>query len=321
MKEPLGRLERVELRKYWLREDTEFTPWLAEEANLELLSEALGLDLGLEDTEVGVGPYRADILAKDTATGHFVLIENQIERTDHSHLGQLLTYAAGLEAVTVVWVASSFTDEHRAALDWLNRVTTEAVSFFGVEVELWRIGESPPAPNFKVVSKPNDWARSVAEAAQHGELTPAQARNRDFWTSFRVQLEAAKSPLALRQPSKDNWQTWGVGRSGFHIWARLAAPAYVGLAVTGDGAAERYAYLRQHQDAIAKEFGDGLEWQTEAKKEWMLKIPCACNPDDRTSWPQLQEWMRVRLERLDKVFRPRVKQVPGFAPSAGAEPA
>src|SRR5258708_3912238 len=138
----LGRLTKVDLREVFATEAGDFTPWLAREENLALLSESIGISLQCEAQEKEVGPFRADILCKDTMTDNWVLIENQIERTDHTHLGQLLTYAAGLQAVTIVWVAQRFTEEHRAALDWLNEHTDEQINFFGLEIELWKIGDS-----------------------------------------------------------------------------------------------------------------------------------------------------------------------------------
>ena len=125
-------------------------PWLAREENLALLGETLGLELELEAVEQGVGPFRADIVCRDTVSNSRVLVENQLQGTDHRHLGQIFTYAAGLDAVTVVWIAARFTDEHRAALDWLNEITDQRVNFFGLEIELWRIGGSPLAPKFNV---------------------------------------------------------------------------------------------------------------------------------------------------------------------------
>ncbi len=170
--EPLGRLKKVDLREVFTSEAGDFTPWLAQEENLKLLGETIGIDLELEAQEKDVGPFRADILCKDTATDNWVLIENQLERTDHTHLGQLLTYAAGLDVVTIVWVADHFSEEHRATLDWLNERTDEKINFFGLEVELWRIGDSPIARKFNVVSQPNDWTRSVQTAAAgSGELS------------------------------------------------------------------------------------------------------------------------------------------------------
>lgn len=122
----LGRLHRVDLRTVWTNEATSFTPWLSQPENLALLGEAIGCELSLEGQEQNVGPFRADLLCKDASSDRWVLIENQIERTDHGHLGQLLTYAAGLQAVTIIWIAARFTDEHRAALDWLNEGLTRA---------------------------------------------------------------------------------------------------------------------------------------------------------------------------------------------------
>src|SRR5687767_12701248 len=184
----LGRLERVDLRQCWSDEARDFTPWLAQEGNMALLGDTIGLELEVEAQEKNVGLFRADILCKDTITGHFVLVENQLERTDHLHLGQLLTYAAGLEAVTIVWVARQFTEEHRAALDWLNGITNTTINFFGLEIELWRIGDSPLAPKFNVVSKPNDWSKTVREstsAASAATPTSTQQLHLEFWTQFR----------------------------------------------------------------------------------------------------------------------------------------
>ena len=181
VKPGLGRLERVELREVWTTEDQDFTPWLAQETNLAVLSETLNMELVAEGIEQGVGPFRADILCRDTMDDSWVLIENQLKRTDHTHLGQLLTYAAGLQTVTIIWVAATFTDEHRAALDWLNEITDERFRFFGLEIELWQIGDSPAAPKFNVVSKPNEWTRSVSKASRHRrftDLTDTQPRYR-----------------------------------------------------------------------------------------------------------------------------------------------
>ena len=183
---PLVRLTRVELRDIWISEAADFTPWLARPENIAVLGEALGIDLELEAQEKAVGPFRADILCKDIGTDHWVLIENQLERTDHSHLGQLLTYASGLEAVTIVWIAARFNEEHRATLDWLNKITDQSFRFFGLEVELWRIGDSPAAPKFNIVSKPNDWSHSVAQAVRaidDAELSETRVMQRAYWAA------------------------------------------------------------------------------------------------------------------------------------------
>ena len=142
----LSRLQQVPIRDVWPTEPQGFTPWLASAENLPLLAEAIGLGLELQSTEASVGDFRADIVCKTIPEGELVLIENQFAQTDHTHLGQILTYAAGLEAVTIVWVAETFREEHRAAIDWLNEKTPDNINFFGLEIELWRIADSPVAP-------------------------------------------------------------------------------------------------------------------------------------------------------------------------------
>lgn len=188
----LGRLESVDPRQAWSSEAGHFTPWLALPENMALLGEAIGLELEVEAQEKNVGPFRADILCRNTVDGSWVLVENQLERTDHTHLGQLITYAAGLDAVTIVWVARAITEEHRAALDWLNRATNDKINFFGLEIELWRIGSSPLAPKFNVVSKPNDWTQTVLDAArgiEAGEVTPTKQLQLQFWTQLRERAQ------------------------------------------------------------------------------------------------------------------------------------
>jgi len=219
----LSRLERVDLRDIWLSEAADFTPWLARPENLTILGETLAIDLELEAQEKSVGPYRADILCKDIGTSSWVLVENQLERTDHAHLGQHLTYASGLEAVTIAWIAARFTEEHRSTLDWLNKITDESFRFFRLEVELWRIGDSSAAPKFNIVSKPNDWSRSVAKAARaidETELSDTRIMQREYWATLNAVLEATDGPVAgNRKPQPQSWMAYSVGRkeSGFRV--------------------------------------------------------------------------------------------------------
>ena len=168
----LGQLARVDLRQVWENEARDFTPWLARPENIALLGDTLGLELDVESTEADVGPYRADIVCRDmgggSPDGELVLVENQLGRTNHEHLGQLLTYAAGLAAVKVVWIAAPFTDEHRSALDWLNERTDRNVNFFGLEIELWRIGGSPTAQS-------STWWQSRMTGIPQFESPPVKA--------------------------------------------------------------------------------------------------------------------------------------------------
>lgn len=317
----LGQLEEVGLREIWKSEAGDFTPWLAQEENLRLLGETVGLDLELERQEQEVGAFRADLLCKNTLDDSWVLIENQIERTDHTHLGQILTYAAGLEAVTVIWVAETFTDEHRAALDWLNEITEEKFTFFGLEVELWRIGDSNPAPKFNIVSKPNDWSRTVQKAAGvSGELSAHKQLQRRFWTAFKEHMEAKGSPVRCQKPLAQHWMNHAIGRSGFHLdsivslWnseTGVKGPEIrTELYLNGPGAKQQFAVLEGQKAGIEEALGFPLTWHNPENK-----LACRAftrrNADflDDSLWPEQFEWLRQRLEKMYAVLRPIVRDL------------
>lgn len=179
----LGRLEQVDLREAWIHEAHAFTPWLA--ANLDRLTEAIGIPLELESSEVRVGRFAADILARNRQDGSLVLIENQLGPTDHNHLGQIMTYLAGLDAHTIVWIAREFCEEHLSAIKWLNEHTADPFAFFAVQVKVVRVGDSPLAPVFEVLSRPNEWERRLQTVADDAKPTSARAeRRRAFWKRF-----------------------------------------------------------------------------------------------------------------------------------------
>jgi hypothetical protein len=311
----LGLLEKVDLRDIWATEAGDFTPWLALEENLKGLGEAVGLDLELEATERNVGPFRADILCKDTDTGHWVLIENQLGRTDHVHLGQLLTYAAGLEAVTIVWVAANFTDEHRATLDWLNQITDDRFAFFGLEIELWRIGDSVAAPKFNIVSKPNAWSSSVSKAASAisaDTLSDTKALQLEYWTRFREYLLQSRSPIRPQKPYPQHWMNFGVGRSGFMLGALLNSmqdQIGVELFINAPESLAFFKLLEEQRTDIELAFGASLDWmELPAKKSCRIVLRRqGADPLDRAAWPEHMAWMREKLERLASVFGPRIR--------------
>jgi hypothetical protein len=313
MTQELGTLERVDLRTVWLHEAYHFTPWLAQEGNLAALGNTLGLELDLAGLEVAVGPYAADILCTDTLSQTPVLIENQLARTDHSHLGQILTYAAGLDVKTVIWVASSFTDEHRAAIDWLNEITGEHWQFFGLEIELWRIGDSPPAPRFNVVCRPNDWSRAVRDEAARAEAnSPGQAFRLRFWTAFR-DWRAERKQWAPK-PAPHTWQNHSVGRTGFTLEAvvrrekkELAVRLYIYCADLPIKGVFRYLLARQAQ--IHASLGFPLMWDElpDQKGSVVHVVKPGAALDDEAQWPALFEWLSATLVKMDAVLRPLIK--------------
>ena len=191
----LGKLEQVDLRDIWGYESSGFTPWMAKEENLAQLGQIIDMKLELVGQEQDIGSFRADILCKDSSTQNYVIIKSQLENTSHAHLGQILAYAAGLRTNAVVWVAKQFSEEHRAAFDWLNNISKEEFEFFALEIELWRIGDSPPAPKFNIVSKPNKWQRGVIEASRaSGSEAEIQKRTRVLQQANR-ELENEKQTL------------------------------------------------------------------------------------------------------------------------------
>lgn len=308
----LGRLEPVEPRNIWASEASDFTPWLAREENIALLGETIGIELEVEAQEKRVGPFRADILCKDTITGHFVLIENQLEVTDHGHLGQLMTYAAGLDAVTIVWVARRFGEEHRAALDWLNRVTEKDLNFFGLEVELWRIGSSVPAPKFNVVSKPNDWSKTVRDRAQAapGAMTPSQQLHLEYWTQLRDHLEFRQSHLRIGTPSTDHWRYFPLGKGGFTLSAVNGMRdgwSSVSLVLTGQNSKAHFYLIRDRYAAdIVSQLGAVTWEELPNNNESRVTLLRQVSPADKAGWPTLNEWFRQHLEQWTAFFRPIV---------------
>lgn len=317
----LGRLRKAGLRDAWGSESGDFTPWLAQAENLELLGEAIGIQLECTAQEKGVGPFRADLLCKDTATENWVLIENQLERTDHSHLGQLLTYAAGLEAVTIVWVAERFTEEHRAALDWLNEHTAEKINFFGLEIELWRIDDSPPAPKFNVVCKPNEWTRYIAEAAKSvdpDELGGRRLIQYQYWSEFLAVLRARTKVVEARSPQASSWMGFPVGRAGFRLWTEIYLGDNligVGLTIRKSGA-DHFHTLRGISQKLEQELGFSLEWDEQSgRSQNYVGVYHECDPNDRTDWPQQHIWLAEKLERLQRVLGEHLRRLPSSADS------
>lgn len=317
-----GILEKVDLRTAWITEAGHFTPWLAKSENLRLLGDTIGIDLELEAQEKSVGPFRADILCKNTVTGNWVLIENQLQKTDHTHLGQLITYAAGLNAVTIVWIANPFTEEHRAALDWLNQITDGRFTFFGLEVELWKIEDSKVAPKFNVVCKPNDWSKTVAEGAARVDGEPLSAVKQtqlQFWTSFREYLQTNGARIKPTKPLPQHWMNIAIGRSGFKLAAIASfydseAENYESnelraeMAITGEHSKIYFAELESEKDAITTELGYSLIWHNPEKAQvCRIYVRKSANIRDQGDWKEQHRWLLDRLEDLYRSFSPRIR--------------
>lgn len=311
----LSTLTRVPLREAWRHEANEFTPWLAQVENLNMLADALGLsELISVATEHWVGDFKLDILCTDG--NDQVVIENQLEETNHKHLGQILAYAAGVGAKKVIWVAESFRPEHATALEFLNDNTTEELAFFGVQIELWRIGDSPMAPKFEVVVKPNDWAKSGrVQARAAADASPTKQLQQKFWIALIDKLAKTAPQIRPQKPRPQHWLNNTIGRSGFGL--NITANTRDGrlgveLWIPGAEAKKHFANLIKQKNDIESKLGFELDWQE-------LPDALACriaswyphaSIEDENRWDEYLDWIIQRLVKMDQVFRPVVKALP-----------
>ena len=299
-KHQLGRLEKVDLREVWANEARDFTPWLAREENIALLSEAIGMELEVEESEKSVGSFAADIVCLESGTEHRVLIENQLEKTDHAHLGQLITYAAGLDAVTVIWISGRFTDEHRAALDWFNNITQTDINFFGIEIELLRrVGDSVICPQFDIVVKPNQWTKTSRRASKLGQ------QQLEYWTAFCNLVEQKKGLVKPSKPKDSSWIRHTIF-SGFNLDIGTAKRRiHINVFLSDDNRSTIFNLLEQEKNEIEREIGMELEWKRSSNRIYLRKFDC--DTSDRKAWPEQHDWLYEKLQLFHSAFATRIK--------------
>jgi hypothetical protein len=316
----LGRLHRVDPRTVWRHEAHDFTPWLAD--NIELLGEVIGLELEVVEREASVGDFSLDILAHDLGRDRRVAIENQLAPTDHSHLGQIITYAAGLEASVVIWIAREFREEHRQALDWLNRGDGATTEYFGVVLELLQVDDSKPAVNFKLVASPNDWSRQSKRAASSDELSEKRSAYQAFFQSLLDELREKHHFTNAKAGQPQNWYSFASGTRGFKYGMSFAqngefrAEIYIDLQ---DQAVNEAAFdaLLADKAAIEAAFGEPLRWERLESRR-ACRIACYATgsiEDPADQLEQHRKWAVERLLRFKRVFGPRL---PGLV-ARGAE--
>lgn len=310
----LSNLEPVDLRDVWASESRNFTPWLAQEDNLSTLSKAIKMDLQLEGMELPVGPFRADILCTDRMLDTRVLIENQLEMTDHCHLGQILTYAAGLKASCIIWISKRFTDEHRAVLDWLNENTGDNTHFFGIEMQLWKIGDSSPAPLFNVIVQPNEWSNKIEQTTKRIKsegFSDTQTFQLSYWTALLQTLKGLNG-RAPPKPQPLHYLRFTTGKTDVQISVTICIrEKHIGVEVyfSGDTAKENYARLFLEKGQIEAEIGSSLDWQELPDKiaSRILLKHTNVNIEDTEQWQDQHQWIRNMLDRFQKVFLPRIR--------------
>ena len=286
----IGKLTEVDVRELWRHEQYDFSNWLAKGENLEYLNDIIGLTLTDVDKEVYVGPYRCDIVAKDETSGITVIIENQLEGTNHDHLGKIITYASGLNAKVMIWIVKEAKEEHRAAIEWLNNNTNNDVNFFLIEIHAYKIGDSDPAPKFEVVEKPNDFVKRSKVKTADSDLNKSQGERLAFWEQFNQLVIGRGKPFNLRKATTDNWYDVAMGTSDAHIAINL---------VNKDGCIVVECYINDNKDLFdtlsdhKKEIEDTLEleliWdRLDGKKASRIKYCIdGLNFDDHSNYNDL----------------------------------
>ncbi len=310
----LAKIERVDLREAWPNEARDFTPWLAD--NIAQLGEALGMDLELQQTEAAVGGYSLDVLAIDPNQDRPVIIENQLEPTNHDHLGKLLTYAAGYDANVIVWLTREFRDEHRQALDWLNRRTDKDTEFFGVVVELLKIDGSRPAPQFRAVATPNDWRKEVAAKVLGNAPVVSERgeRYRQFFQPLIDNLRERHRFTNVRKAQAQNWYSFSAGYgqrvtygANFTGQRRARVELYI-----DDGDNERNIWLlerlEEHRLEIESILEETLDWQRlENRRACRIALDRPGSiEDDADTLSEIEAWMVDRLLKFKLAFEPRL---------------
>ena len=300
----LGRLKKMPLRQGWEHEAHDFTAWLAEEENITLLGNELGIDITVLQKEAKVGNFTLDILAEDTNSEHKIIIENQLEPTDHDHLGKLLTYAAGYDARTVIWIAKDAREEHIKAVDWLNENTNEEVEFYLLQIELWQIDNSDLAPKFEILAKPNSWARTVRSMGSNLAQTETKLQQQKFWQEFKDYALANHTTLRLQKANPQHWFNIAAG-SGEYLVSLTINSRENQLACEFQirDNKDLYYKLYEYKEEIESQIGNALEWmELPERKASRVKITLDESFEDEKRWPEAFEWLQEQAEKFQKTF-------------------
>ena len=286
----IGKLEEVDIRELWKHEQYDFSEWLAKKENIENLNDILGLTLVDISKETYVGSYRCDLFARDEATGTKVIIENQLEISNHDHLGKIITYASGLDAKVVVWIVTKAREEHRSAIEWLNNNTNSNVNFFLIEIHAYKIGNSDKAPMFKVVEQPNDFIKNNKSSNNEESMNKSQSQRIEFWSQFNdVVIERGK-PFNTRKPTTDHWYNIAIGTSEAHIDITLVnKDSLIGVELYITNNKELFDKLYERKEDIENDLGFKLDWRRldNSKASRIVYRIKGLNFDDHSNYNEL----------------------------------
>lgn len=300
-------VEIKDLREVWPNEALDFTPWLAQDDNIALLSDAVGLDIAVDETESSVGDFNVDIYATEVGTSRRIIIENQLEDTNHDHLGKLITYASGKDADVVIWLVKHAREEHKSAIEWLNNHTDDKVGFFLCEIKLYRIGGSDPAVKFEVVESPNDWAKVQKADSMSPATAQRYEKRREYWIAFQDRAFAnAQFAKHFRRtkPSTDHWMNFAIGSSACHLavdqirkYGQLIVELYI------DDDKDLFHALHGKKDAIEADSGLSFDWrELPQRKASRIVIEKSVDLDDKSTWEDQFDWAADALLRMREAF-------------------
>ena len=302
----LGKLEKIkDLRSIWKNEEYDFTPWLAKEQNIKLLSDELGISIKVLKTEASVGKYSLDILAVTEDTNENIIIENQLEITNHDHLGKVLVYGAGYDAKTIIWIVKDYNEEHKQAIEWLNEHSDENINLFLVKIELFRIGNSEIAPHFEVISQPNDWTKTIRSNQSNTELTGMKLVDLNFWQGFGEYLSENRTTFSIRKAQPQHWYSLAIGSSDCHIDLTVNKSGEIACSLWIENNKNLYNRFFEHKDEIEMELGYSVKWDyKEESKASSVYIRSDFRLDLKSNdLSKGYEWLLSKAEDFKRVFR------------------
>ena len=286
----IGKLEEVDIRELWKHEQYDFSEWLSKKENIENLNEILGLTLVDISRETYVGSYRCDLFAKDETTGIKVIIENQLEISNHDHLGKIITYASGLDAKVVVWIVKEAREEHRSAIEWLNNNTNSNINFFLIEIHAYKIGNSDNAPMFQVIEQPNDFIKNNKSINSNDTMNKSQSQRLEFWNQFNDFLIERGKPFNVRKATTDHWYNVAIGTSDAHIDITLVnKDSVIGVELYITDNKDLFDKLYQRKDEIESDLGFKLDWRrlNNSKASRIITFIKGLDFDDHSNYNEL----------------------------------
>lgn len=302
----IGKLTEVDVRDLWKHEQYDFSNWLAKEENIKLLDDEIGLTLMDINKEVYIGSYRCDLVAKDETTGQIVIIENQLEATNHDHLGKIITYAAGLDAKTIIWIVKEAREEHKAAIEWLNNNSSEEIGFFLIELHAYKINDSLPAPMFKVVEKPNNFTKTSKQNYSDKELNRSQNERLIFWEKFNTVIVGKGKPFSVRKPTTDHWYDVAIGTSEAHLAINLVNKENkIVLELYILDNKNLFDHIYEDKEKIENTLQMSFSWERlDGKKASRIKHDVlGLDFSDHSNYPQLMDECIEKILKMRDVFK------------------